>query len=198
MVILRNIDKYDGLIVKELIKNPRISDNGISKITKIPVKTVNRKRKKLEDEGLLLYFSYLNHGPRGTKLFNSKKMYTITLKQGITRKTLLDLVNSKNTFSKFLFSYSKHFLSIQFGEKQGNIVIIFIIESFNDSDIVEIYNAEIVPNILTALGNDSIVNTEVVTISTQIRLFHNYILGINTEKGIIKKNWSDEDIFVSE
>ena len=42
-------------IIRNLIKNPRISDNKISKITGIPTITVNRKRKKLEAEGLLHY-----------------------------------------------------------------------------------------------------------------------------------------------
>jgi len=55
------LDDKEVLIVKELIKNPRSSDNGISKITKIPVKTVNRKRKGLESRNLISYYTYLHN-----------------------------------------------------------------------------------------------------------------------------------------
>ena len=44
---MRDLDKKEKLIIKELVKNPRISDNQIAKNTGLAVKSVNRKRKKL-------------------------------------------------------------------------------------------------------------------------------------------------------
>lgn len=41
----RTIDEQEKLIIKALIRNPRSSDNQISKTTKVPVRTVYRKRK---------------------------------------------------------------------------------------------------------------------------------------------------------
>ena len=41
----RTIDEQEKLIIKALIRNPRSSDNQISKTTKVPVRTVYRKEK---------------------------------------------------------------------------------------------------------------------------------------------------------
>ena len=52
------LDEKEQKIVKELIKNPRISDTQIAKNTNIPVMTINRKRKaylgQLEARSLLV------------------------------------------------------------------------------------------------------------------------------------------------
>ena len=46
-------DDQERAILKALIRDPRQSDNHISKVTGVPTPTVRRKRKRLEDEGLL-------------------------------------------------------------------------------------------------------------------------------------------------
>ena len=56
---MRDLDKQERLIIRELIKNHRISDNKIGKNTGIPVMSVNRKRKSMEKEGLLTYYTSL-------------------------------------------------------------------------------------------------------------------------------------------
>ena len=45
---MRQLDEQEKSIVKALIRDPRLSDNQISKVTKVPVMSVNRKRKKLD------------------------------------------------------------------------------------------------------------------------------------------------------
>ena len=50
------LDEQEQKIIKELIRDPRISDNQIGRNTKIPVKTVNRKRKNLEQRNIISYF----------------------------------------------------------------------------------------------------------------------------------------------
>ena len=71
------LDGKEKEILKELIKNPRISDNQISKNTKIPVKTVNRKRKLLEKRSLIHYMVHLDNSRSGTGVFSTKHMYII-------------------------------------------------------------------------------------------------------------------------
>ena len=63
----QNLDNMEKQIVKLLIKNPRISDVKISELTEIPYRTVNRKRQKLENTGLINYYTELNTGIKGTK-----------------------------------------------------------------------------------------------------------------------------------
>ena len=195
---MRNLDEYEQKIVKELIKNPRNSDNQISKITKIPLKTVNRKRKRLEQENLLYYFAFLNNGQTGTGLFSTAKLYSIKLKSGISQKTVLEELSKKELVDKYLTYHAKHMSLTMVGERDGNVVLIFLLESFKDSDINEIYHNELVPLLTQLFGDDSITSTEVTTICCPLRILHNYLLHLNMENGIIKKDWPDKAIFVSE
>ena len=92
-------DEYDKKIIKELIVNPRLSDNKISIITKIPVKTVNRKRKNLEKKEIISYLTAVNFRETGTGDFGARIMYIIEFKYGIFRKQFLDAYK-KMTSSK--------------------------------------------------------------------------------------------------
>ena len=69
------LDKIEQKIVKELIRNARASDSEISKKTSIPVMTVNRRRKKLEDEKVLRYYTSLDKGEFGMEIFGAKKLF---------------------------------------------------------------------------------------------------------------------------
>ena len=59
---IRTLDEQEIKIVRELIKDPRLSDNKPAKKTGIPVMTVNRKRKRLGAEKLLRYYVSLDKG----------------------------------------------------------------------------------------------------------------------------------------
>ncbi len=87
---MKELDHQEKKILLELVRNPRISDNQIGKNTGIPVKTVNRKRKILEQKNILSYFSFINYGEKGTGLFDSQYLYLIKLKFGITTKQVTE------------------------------------------------------------------------------------------------------------
>ncbi len=186
---MRHIDDVDVKIIKELIKNPRISDNKISQITKVPVKTVNRKRKKLEQDLLLNYFTSVNYKEAG--VFGATHLYIITFSEGVTKE---NLVNFMNTFD-YNLHFVKHINSCYIGEKQGNSTLILLLESRRDEDIVEIFNADIVPRLRVKFGN-SIKEVEVFRINKKISLHHNYILSRNVKFGKLDKNWPDKLLFV--
>src|SRR3989338_5073075 len=102
-----SLDKQEKLIVRELIRDPRISDNQIAHITQVPLKTVNRKRKSLEDGNILAYYTYLDTTMHGTGAFSARHLYLISLKSGITRQRALTIMQQD---TPFLFSLSKHIL----------------------------------------------------------------------------------------
>lgn len=189
---MREIDKQEEIIVKELIKNPRISDNQISKNTGVPVKTVNRKRKKLEKEGLLYYFTYLNNGPHGTGMFTAKQLYIITFKSGITRKQVLEAIKKEEPTKIEL----KHIAESYLGDADGHAIIVMIIESRRESDIIEIFNAELIPKFKRFFGEDAVVKTEAITLNVPIVMLHNYMPLVNIMHGKIKESWPDNLIFV--
>jgi len=190
------LDDYEKRILKEVIRDPRISDNQITRKTKIPLKTVNRKRKKLEKNGVLNYFAYVNNGPNGTKNFTSMQMYIVKLKHGISRMQYLEAMSGIDMSTGNL---AKHINSKFVSEKDGQLTLIFHIESRDDSDILEIFNIDVINDLKSKLGENCVSGIEVYRISNTIRLMHNYLLepGIsNMENGRIKDDWKDEYIFV--
>mgnify|MGYP000173801439 CR=1 FL=1 len=186
------IDKQEEAVIRELIKNPRISDNQINKNTGVPVKTVNRKRKILEKRGFLYYFTYLNNGPHGTGSFTARQLYIITFKLGITRKQILDMIKSEQPTKTEL----KHIAECSLGERDGHAVIAMIIESRLESDIIEIFNAELIPKFKRFFGEDAVIKTDVLTLNVPITMLHNYLPLTNIYNGRIKEDWPNDLIFV--
>jgi len=60
------LDEQEHMIVRALIRDSRLSDNQIGKQTGVPTPTVRRKRKRLEEAGLLSYFCALDMQETGT------------------------------------------------------------------------------------------------------------------------------------
>ena len=77
-------DEQEKLIIKALIKDPRMSDNNIGKLTKVPIRTVSRKRKKLEQNNEINYYVSIN--PKS----KARHLYSIKFKIGITKKNLIE------------------------------------------------------------------------------------------------------------
>src|SRR4051812_31580855 len=52
---MKQLDQQERLIVRQLIRDPRESDNGIGELTGVNVRTVGRKRQRMEQSGVLSY-----------------------------------------------------------------------------------------------------------------------------------------------
>lgn len=184
-------DEKEEKILKELIKNPRVSDNQIAKNTKIPVMTVNRKRKKLEDDGKVFYFTYVNES---NFEYNASQLYIIKFKSGITREMYL---NKIKTDPKFKEDYSKYVYDTYLGEKDGHLALVMTLEASNESELVEIFNGLIIRSMKFNFGDDAILEIITARISLPVRVHHNYLPFINMSNGIMKKGWSDDYIYVN-
>lgn len=185
-------DEQEKLLLKELVKNPRISDNQIAINTKIPVKTINRKRKKLENKDILRYATYINYGEDGTNKFGACRFYIITFKYGIS-KTMFDQRLSEFGTNNIEI---KHINSIFTGEINGRFALIMLLKSRVENDIIEIFNIDIVSKLKTVFGEDAIHNTNVIPINDFIKIHHNYFYKKNIKDGIIKKSWPESHIYV--
>ena len=190
----RNLDESEKKIIRELIKNPRISDNQISKNTKVPVMSVNRKRKQLEKEGLLRYYAAVDNSESGTGAFKSKQLYIIKFKIGITRKEYIDKLEKDKKFLGFNASYiSSSFI----GEREGHLALVLILNAESDSSLVDGFSANLIPHLKSKLGEDCVQEIVTTKITNVMRVHHNYLPSLNMENGIIKKDWPDEYIFVN-
>lgn len=187
------LDEQERIIVKELIKNPRISDNQIAKNTSVPLKTVNRKRKILEEKNILKYFAYVDVGMGGLGLYPFRQLYTLKLKEGITIGMLEEYF--KKNIEELILN-SQFVLDSWFGEIHGNLSIVFIAEAMTENQLINFFNGQVIPSLKKEFGKDAVSETKTVRLGKRIRFFRNYLPFTNIYNGKIKKDWPNENIFV--
>lgn len=90
----------------------------------------------------------------------------------------------------------KHIADCSVGDKDGHAIIAMTIESRVESDIIEVFNAEILPKLKRLLGEDAVIKTDVLTFNSHFIIMHNYMPLINMRNGKIKEEWSDDLVFV--
>jgi DNA-binding Lrp family transcriptional regulator len=191
----RKLDEKEVRIVRELIKNPRASDNYISKKTGIPVMTVNRKRKSLEEEKLIRYYVSIDKGEFGLHIFDAKRLFVIKFKIGITRKNYMDTLEQDPNWRML----NSRFISLAYlGEKDGHLALMIILDAPTEDQLVEEFNGKVAPYLKDKLGQDCIVEITTTNLDKLVRVHHNYMPSINMNKGRIKKGWPDRFIFVNE
>src|SRR5215468_6492433 len=100
---MRILDEQEKAIVRQLIRDPRESDNGIGELTGVNVRTVSRKRDRLEQEGILSYYTNVDLSADGAQQFSVRHLYIIKFRVGITFKQLVDEIRNEpiqNVFTK--------------------------------------------------------------------------------------------------
>jgi DNA-binding Lrp family transcriptional regulator len=191
----KKLDEAEVKIIRELIRNPRASDNFIGKKTGIPVMTVNRKRKALEESKYLRYYTSIDKGEFGLHIFGAKQLYTIKFKIGITKKQYLEMMETNAKWRTF----NSKFISLAYlGEKDGHLALVLILDAKDEGQLVEEFNGNIVKNLNEKLGEGCIEEITTTSLNKLIRVHHNYMPHSNMENGIIKDSWPDDMIFVNE
>ena len=190
---MRTLDDQEKLIVKALIRNPRLSDHAVSKATGVPAQTVGRKRRRLEEEGALAYFTNLDLQETGLGLFGARHLYIIKFRLGITKKQVVDEIkrepNIGTVFPELI--YESHIAEIE-----GHIALVMIVEGKNDSEVVENVQAKIIPSLKKNHGADSIIQISTIRLLGPIRQLHNYLPAFNMGGGHLRPDWPDAAIFV--
>tara|TARA_B100002003_G_C14091209_1_gene524887 strand:- start:166 stop:744 length:579 start_codon:yes stop_codon:yes gene_type:complete len=189
-------DKSDiqtKLIIRALIRNPKESDNQIGLMTGVPIRTVNRKRKMMEKQGFLNYYTELNMGKEGTRRFNARHMYILKFRIGISQNQIIEEVkeepNVSTVFTEFI--YESHLAEIE-----GHTALILMIEGTSDDEVNNKFNEIIISSLEKNHGVGSIIKVTTIRLGKNIRLFHNYLPMVNMEKGKIKRSWDSNAIFV--
>ncbi|MDO8633838.1 MAG: winged helix-turn-helix domain-containing protein [archaeon] len=186
------LDGQERLIVRELVKNPRISDNQITKNTSVPLKTVNRKRKILEEKNVLKYFAYLDVGIGGLGIYPFRQLYTVKLKEGITISMLEEYFKKSQEDLTLNTNFTQ---DSWIGEVHGNLAVVFIAEAMTENQLINFFNGHIIPGLKKEFGKDAVAETKTVRLGKRIRFFRNYLPFTNIENGTIKKDWPNENIF---
>jgi DNA-binding Lrp family transcriptional regulator len=190
---MKSLDEQERMIVRHLIRDPRESDNGIGEATGVNVRTVGRKRQKLEAAGVLSYFTHLDLSTKGTGEFNTRHLYIIKFSMGVTYSQLLEDIKRepyvRSIFTEIIFE--SHIAEID-----GKLAMLLFIDGADETNIVQTVQEQLIPSLLRNHGEDSIEAVNTVRVLAPVRTMRNYIQPVNMNAGYIKKDWPDEAIYV--
>jgi DNA-binding Lrp family transcriptional regulator len=190
---MKELDEQERLIVRHLIRDPRESDNGIGEATGVNVRTVGRKRQRLEQAGILSYFTHLDLSARGTGQFGARHLYIIRFRIGITYKQLLDDIQ-REPFVRSIFTeiiFESHIAEID-----GKLAMLLYIDGADETNIVQTVQEQLIPSLLRNHGENSIESVNTIRVLAPVRIMRNYIQPVNMHAGYIKKEWPDDAIYV--
>jgi DNA-binding Lrp family transcriptional regulator len=128
------LDKQEQQIIRALIRNPRCSDNRISALTGVPVRTVSRTRARLEQEGIIAYYTGVDTQSTGSGRFTTQHMLFIKFKLGITRGQVVEEIRSEPNVANV---FSELIRDSYIAEMDGHIALVMIVEGESDSDVAE-------------------------------------------------------------
>ena len=192
-IYMRILDEQEKAIVRQLIIDPRESDNGIGEVTGVNVRTVSRKRDRLEQEGILSYYTNLDLSADGAKQYNARHLYIIKFRVGITYNQLIQDIrqesNQKSIFTETIFE--SHIAEID-----GKVALLLFVDGNSDLDIVQRTHEELIPGLLKNHGSDSIESISTIRLLSPIRVMRNYIPIVNMCKGYIRSDWPSDAVYV--
>jgi DNA-binding Lrp family transcriptional regulator len=190
---MRILDEQEKAIVRQLIRDPRESDNGVGEATGVNVRTVSRKRDRLEQEGILSYYTNVDLSGDGAKQYNARHLYIIKFKVGITYSQLVQDIrqdsNQQSVFTETIFE--SHIAEID-----GKVALLLFVDGNSDLDIVQRTHEELIPGLLKNHGSDSIESISTIRLLSPVRVMRNYIPIVNMCKGYIRPDWPGDAIYV--
>lgn len=192
---MKELDEQERLIVRHLIRDPRESDNGIGEATGVNVRTVGRKRQRMEQAGILSYFTHLDLSARGTGQFGARHLYIIKFRIGVTYKQLLEDIQ-REPFVRSIFTeiiFESHIAEID-----GKLAMLLFIDGADETNIVQTVQEQLIPSLLRNHGENSIEAVNTIRVLAPVRTMRNYIQPVNMHHGYIRKDWPDEAIYVGD
>lgn len=189
----RELDEQERKILRALIRDPRQSDTAIGESTGVHVRTVSRKRQKLEEEGILSYYANVDLSASGTGQYTTRHLYTIKFRIGITFKQLIEDIQRepavRSVFTEVLFES-------HIAELDGKLAMLLFIDGEDDLDIVQTVQEKLIPSLRRNHGEDSIEEVSTMRILSPVRSMRNYVLPVNMRDGFIRPEWPDDAIYV--
>ena len=190
---MRELDEQERLIIRQLIRDPRESDNGIGESTGVNVRTVGRKRQRLEEDGVLSYHTQVNLTESGTGQFTARHVYIIKFRLGVTVQQVEDDIR-REPFVRSIFT--EMLFESHIAEIDGNVAMLLYIDGASDMDIVQTVQEKLIPSLLRNHGEGSIIEVSTIRLLKPVRVMRNYLPFVNMQDGYIRKDWPDEAIYV--
>jgi len=191
---MKKLDERELQIARALIRNPRLSDNRLGEIYDIPVRTVSRKRARMERDGLLRYFAEVDMSAEGTGHSPCCHLYIIRFKVGVTVRQIEEEIRDEpNVVTVFTELIRESYIA----EIDGRVALVMVVEGTSDADVVQSFQDKIVPSLQKNHGKDSIEDISTIRLLGRVRILRNYLPAVNMENGMMKPDWSTDSIFVA-
>ncbi len=188
----RPLDDQAKAIARQLIRNPRATDKSIADATGVPLRTVGRKRQKLERAGLLRYWASVDLTESGTGQYNSSHLYIIKFALGVTYDGLRAVIRREPQLSELSAITAESHIA----EIDGKLALLFTIEGTSDRDIVQSVHERLIPNLIKNHGPHSILEVSTLRLLGPIRTLRNYLPLANMAGPNIRPDWPDKAIYV--
>lgn len=190
---MRELDDQERCIVRALVRSPRFSDNKISALTGVPVRTVSRKRARLEKDGLLKYYTAVSlQGTASSPVF-TQHMVIIKFVLGVTRAQIVEEIKSEPNVANV---FSELIRESYIAETDGQIALVIVMEGESDSDVADNLQGKLIPSLQKNHGEDSIAELRTIRLLGTIRREHNYLPMVNMAGAVLDDDWPAEAIFV--
>ncbi len=188
---MSDIDPVNDKITRALLRDPRLSDNAISDQTSVPPRTVTRKRKIMETQGLLHYFTScsLNAVTKDTECH----IYLIRLRQGISARSVLRRMHHEPRLATV---FTKYVSESHLVEIDGLTALLLFVNGSHANLVMDTFQQEIVPELVKRHGSDCIDHLTTMRLVSPLRLHHNYLPGINLTGAKLHADWPDEGLHV--
>ena len=187
------LDDQEKLILRALVRDPRDSDNAIGQSTGVNVRTVSRKRQRMEEDGILSYYTQINLGTGGTNQYPVRQLYTIKFKLGVTYQRLLDDIRRE---PKVRTVFTECIVESHIAEIDGHLAMLLMVEGESDQELVQTVHEKIIPSLRGNHGDDCIEEVQTVRLLAPVRVMRNYVMPVNMKNGYLIKDWPDEAIYV--
>lgn len=190
---MRKIDEQERLIIRQLIRDPRESDNGVGEITGVNVRTVGRKRQRLEQACVLSYHTQVDLTGSGTGQFSARHLYVIKFRLGVTVRQVEEDIR-REPFVRSVFTET--IFESHIAEIDGHVAMLLFIDGASETDIVQTVQEKLIPSLLRNHGEGSIAEVSTVRLLKPVRVMRNYLPFVNMQDGYLRKDWPDEAIYV--
>ena len=190
---MAEMDDQEKAIARALIRNPRASDNRIGEQTGVPVRTVSRKRHRMEQKGILSYHAAVGVAPAAGETPPVRHLALIKFQTGVTQRQILEEIRSEPNVSTVFTQliYESHI-----ADMDGHIALAMIVEGGSDAEVIESLHGKIIPSLRKNHGKNSILELHTIRLLAPIRLLRNYLPDLNMKDGYLSPDWPDDAIHV--
>ena len=188
----RPLDDQEKAIARHLVRDPRATDKSISDATGVPLRTVGRKRQKLEQEGLLRFWASVDLGESGTRQYNASHLYIIKFALGVTYENLREKIRGERQIPELTDMIAESHIA----EIDGKLSLLFVIEGTSDRDIVRSVHERLIPSLMKNHGAHSIQEITTLRLLSPVRVLRNYLPLINMAGSTMRRDWPEDAIYV--